>query len=158
MSLRFGASDNGLDTLGSGWAGSELTSTWTDGTESTLRLPPFNSGGPCVVRITGSPFVVEGFLPSQEILISVNGTRIGSATIRELALIEFEIPRAMLAAGDRLVTTLSIPGARCPSEFTGTPDRRVLGFCLEQLIVTDYSGHRADCTAGPPSSPETAGC
>jgi hypothetical protein len=142
LSLRFGIADIGATCLGTGWSASEDGFTWTDGTQSTLRLQPPNSDGACVVRIFGWPFIVRKVLTKQEVLISVNEKQIGSCTIRDVCVIEFEIPRSMRAAGEPLEIRLTVPGAMPPNELKDTEDSRVLGFCLEKVVVLTFAGNR----------------
>jgi len=148
-SLRFGKGDAGVRFLGTGWAQPEDGFTWTNGTESVLRLPPCPVGGVSAMRITGRPFIVEGRLPSQEITIFLNGQRIGTGTIHDVVLIEFEIPRAVIADRRPLVIKFVIPGASRPDQLKQIADDRLLGFSLETVTIINYTSEPKQRSAGP---------
>ncbi len=144
LSLRFGINDAGVTFLSTGWADAENSFTWTNGTESTILLPPFEYEGDCVIRIAGWPFIVRGSLPSQNIVIFLNEICIGSCTVSDICLMEFDIPRSAAARSTQFELKLIVPGARRPNEVIESPDNRMLGFCLEKVVVINYISQRAD--------------
>jgi hypothetical protein len=92
-------------------------------------------------------------------VISVDGKRIGSCTIHDVCIIEFEIPRPLTFAGEPFEVALIIPRSRRPNEIKASLDDRVLGFCLEQVTVVNYADPREDSPVVLPAavtSPESA--
>ncbi len=138
LSETFGTGGTGNACLGAGWSGLEDGFVWTNGTVSSLLLPPCPGEGTLAARLIGTPFVAGTGLPAQDIVLSVNGQRVGTATVRDFAVIEFDIPASVAGLDEWLELTIQIPGARRASAVNGEQDERVLGFALRQAIVLRY--------------------
>jgi hypothetical protein len=130
----FGSGGNGIEYLRSGWSASEATFTWSIGTESLLELPRCPNPGVYLVQIVMRPFVVPGPLPTQRVEVTLNGQAIGACELRQLAVVEFQVPVAFALEGRPLTIKLTVPGAARPRPLSGANDDRVLGVCLERLI------------------------
>lgn len=130
----FGIGGNGLDWLRAGWSAPEPNFTWSVGKESVLELSRCPSAGVFVIQLMLRPFDVAQALPTQRIDISVNGQAIGTREIKTLSMIEFEVPQAVVVAGQAVTVTLGVPNAAQPRPLNGANDDRVLGVCLERLL------------------------
>ncbi len=136
FALDFGVGASGAANLAEGWAGPEPGFIWTNANEATLRLPPCPRGGAYVVRLMGHPFVIPTLLPTQQIGISINGQALGTWVIRDICVVEFEVPPQMTVGGGALEIVLSLPNAARPRALNHAEDNRLLGFCLERLTFS----------------------
>lgn len=132
----FGAEGTAGSLLRQGWSQPEPAFTWTVGHTSVLDLPPLGrDGGALVVQFTLRPFVWRDKLPAQLVEITVNGTAIGTAEIREPSVLEFELPSSLVGPDTPLEITLGLPLASAPRPLSGANDDRVLGLCMERLTI-----------------------
>ena len=125
-----------MSFLREGWSTAERAFTWSIGTESVVELPPIaDEGTSLIVQLLLRPFVVAERLPFQRLELTVNGKAIGACDLRTHAVVEFELP-ATTDRGDTPITlTLGVPNAAVPRPLNGAEDDRVLGICLERIII-----------------------
>lgn len=133
IDLGFGTDTPDRPQLGDGWARPEPRFNWSNGVSVTLTLNKPSQTGDFIMRVHGAPFVAGAAHPSQRIGIVVNGEVVGTATISDVAIIEFGLPRALLAKQDNLKLEFTLPDARRPSEVKETGDTRLLGFAFSRL-------------------------
>jgi hypothetical protein len=152
----FGKTGNGGSLLGEGWSIPEDGYIWSNGPESHLRIQ-HDSAGACRVHVLGAPFVHSPALPSQSVELLCNGEPIGTATLRDVSALSFDLPAA--AIGRPVLLTLRLPDATCPLDVKGGTDGRRLGFALRRLVMAPAPPQAMDIAAflGPPL-PITAGC
>src|SRR4051812_10868121 len=91
--------------LREGWANPELRFVWTSAPLSRLEIPK-PTGGDCVLRLVGGPFIVKDRLPSQRLAIAVNGIVLGTAVATDRSLIECELPKVVLGGGETAIIEL----------------------------------------------------
>lgn len=132
LRIVFGLNGNSKGYLREGWANPEPRFVWTSAPVSRLEIPK-PAGNDCVLRLLGGPFVVKDRLPSQRLMIAVNGIVLGTATASDRSLIECEVPQVVLGGADTAVITLTLPDAAKPADLTGAEDQRILGFAVERL-------------------------
>ena len=133
--IAFGENGTGRDYQLDGWSVTERTFTWTNAAVSRLELPPVPLDELCVLQIIGNPYVVKDKLPFQQIEVSVNGTIVGEARAREIAVIECELPRHLLRDREPVEIALHLPTAARPKELSGIDDGRLLAFALHKVVV-----------------------
>ncbi len=134
-SIDFGENGTGRDYQLDGWSVTERTFTWTNAASSRLELPAMPPGALCVLRLIGNPYVVEGKIPSQHIEVAVNGTIVGEAHVRDIAVIECELPRDLLRDREPVEITLHLRTAARPKELSGIDDDRLLAFALHRIVL-----------------------
>jgi hypothetical protein len=134
LDVDFGAKGSGTQYQVSGWSAAESAFTWTNASESRLLLPAVPVDGQYVLRLVGSPFVCKPHLPYQRVGIALNNEFLGDFTIREIAVVEVEIPRHIAIAGGPVEVTLRLHDAAVPAEY-GRQDDRLLAFALHRLAI-----------------------
>ncbi|MBX9700256.1 MAG: hypothetical protein K2X74_12520 [Acetobacteraceae bacterium] len=94
-------------------------------------------------------------LPSQDVLLYLNGLRLGAVTIRRRQTASFRLLDNALQPGvNRL--TIDTPDASRPSEF-GQPDTRLLGVQLFSLALRAFAGAAAEQPRIAPAAPGRTG-
>ncbi len=118
-----------------GWATSENGFTWTQAPQSTIRLPRLTGDGTFVVRLVVSPFTVPERRPSQHVELSIDGLRLGACEVRDIAVLEAEVPQKLLGENNRLTLTLNLPTATRPSEVGDSKDGRQLALAVRGMTI-----------------------
>jgi len=150
LRIVFGLNGDSKPYLREGWANPELRFVWTSAPLSRLEIPK-PTGGDCVLRLVGGPFIVKDRLPSQRLVIAVNGIVLGTAVATDRSLIECELPKVVLGGGETAIIELTLPDAAKPADLTGAHDQRTLGFAVERIELF----HR-DTLAREPAGGEAA--
>jgi hypothetical protein len=120
--------------LRDGWAAPEASFTWATARISRVALPKPLPPADYLVRLLAGPFVIrEGSWPEQRIGIAVNGMGLGSAVVRDRAVIECVLPSCALPVGELPVFSFSMPDAVRPHVLGASDDARLLGFAFESL-------------------------
>jgi hypothetical protein len=130
LRINFAAAGNSLAYLGGGWARSEDEFTWGVGAESHLMFPRLAAADEYVLTLDVVPFVHPPELPSQRLIVSVNGTVVGSTDIARPTLLGYRIPASLARRSDRMVVTLQHPDAARPKDFEDSLDERSLAFSV----------------------------
>lgn len=136
IDLAFGKDSAGMPYATAGWSGPENGFVWSNAKEVVLRLPPLPGKGAYVVRLIGNPFTVRPAVPHQDVGIAINGQEIGSVTIDDYCMIEFDLPPSLTLDDTPLEITLRLPKAARPRELNHAEDNRLLGFCLRRVTVS----------------------
>jgi hypothetical protein len=126
-----------------GWARPEAAFTWTAAHECQIKLPPLAGDGKFIFRLVGSPYVSKGRLPSQQIEILVDGELLGMCQVRDVAVLECEIPRRLLENNEPIVVTLNLPTAACPRDVSGADDDRILALAVRSIAVLRVTASKA---------------
>ena len=153
IAIDFSASGNGASATGAGWSKPEPTETWTVGARSLLSLPAPTMPATYVLVIKLRPQVVEGRLPSQRLGISVNGVRVDEFTLSRRNVRTCLLPWNLLSVAPTLEIAFTMPDAARLSDFGPSPDRRLLGFAFESLLLYP-SAHEEWQAGGGLSGPE----
>ena len=135
LTVKFGIDGTGRDYQLDGWSITENTFTWTNAETSRIQLPPFPVDGRCILRLVGNPLISRDQVPLQRIEVLVNGEFLGAAHIRDISVIECEVPRRLLQEREAINVALHLPTAARPKQLTGIDDDRLLAFALHQVIV-----------------------
>jgi hypothetical protein len=118
-----------------GWAKPEKRFTWTNATESTIRLPPLPGGGSFVFRLIGSPFLSKGKISSQSVELMLGGVPLGGCNVRDMSVLECALPSDLLHRSGPIDITLRLPAAARPSEVSGANDDRLLALAVHSVAV-----------------------
>lgn len=135
VAVGFGKDADGARYRVDGWAASEQGFTWTEGEKSTVRLPVLTGEGTFIVRFVAIPFIVARHRPFQQVDLLIGDVRIGACQMKDIAVIEAEVPADMLQDDQRLTVTLQLPTATRPSEVTDSKDHRQLALAMRSLTV-----------------------
>ncbi len=134
--MNFGTSGGGYPALGEGWSAPEAEFTWTDGPRSKLRLPYEPGSGALMVEIGVNPMLIPPVLPSQRLVLSVNGVQVGHENVALECSLGFDIPAAAQASGDGLDIMLECPDAVSPAKIgSSSSDPRQLGFAVREILL-----------------------
>jgi hypothetical protein len=145
LTISFASAGNSLAFLGGGWAQSEDEFTWGIGAESHLLFPRPEVADEYVLTLDTIPFVHAPELPGQRLIVSVNGTVVGSTEISRPTLLGYRIPAGLARRSDKMVVTLQHPDAARPRDFSDIADDRPLAFALFEAKLyrmTDSSPSR----------------
>ena len=118
-----------------GWARCEKDFTWTNATHSTIRLPTLAGAGNFIVRLVVSPFVVPQRRPFQQVEIVIDGVRLGGCQVKDISVLEVEVPSEMLVENNRLTLALDLPNAARPNEITDSKDSRLLALAVRSMAI-----------------------
>jgi hypothetical protein len=143
----FGRHGNAGPCLLDGWSFPEDGFIWSVGSESRLQipLPPIPAGTAPILELDLNPFVAPGRTQGQRLAVSVNGIRIGAASIEGEGPVGYRIPPAALGAGGIMLVELHHPDAARPVDLGVNGDARRLGFMLRSATVL-----------APPAAPDVA--
>lgn len=132
LTINFGANGNSLGYLGGGWARAEEHFTWAVGPESHLLLNLGQNAREYVLMLNVIPFVHPGSLPAQRLIVSMNETTIGVASVSRPSVLAWRIQAGAIRRAERTLITLSHPDSARPSDLSKTPDDRELAFSLSE--------------------------
>jgi hypothetical protein len=135
ISAGFGKEADGERYRLDGWAASEKGFTWTEGERCTIRLPVLSGAGSFIIRFVATPFIVAELRPFQEIELLIGGVRVGACKVKDIAVIEAEVPPDMLGDDEPLTVTLRLPTAVRPSEIVDSKDHRRLALAVRSLTI-----------------------
>ena len=130
LTIRFTADGNSLAYLGGGWARAEPAFTWSVGAESHVILPRPKGGGEYILTLDVGPFIRHPDVPAQRLIVSVNDTVLGEATLSRRALLGYRISGAIASGAERMLVTLRHPDSARPNQFPGSEDDRDLAFAV----------------------------
>ena len=114
LSIDFSAAGNSLGYLGGGWARAEDSFTWAVGQESHLLLPLGRDPREYILILRVVPFVLSGVLRTQRLIVSIDETIIGTATLSRPAVLAWRIPLGLVRRQDRTLVTLVHPDSTRP--------------------------------------------
>lgn len=135
LTINFSSNGNSLGYLGGGWARAEENFTWAVGQESHLLLNLNKDGRDYVLTLNLVPFVHPPALRTQRLIVSLNATTIGTATISRPTVLAWRIPPGLLRRGERALVTLSHPDAARPRDLSASTDDRELSFSVSEAKV-----------------------
>ncbi|MGD0434551.1 MAG: hypothetical protein ABSA58_26015, partial [Acetobacteraceae bacterium] len=111
----------------------EESFTWAIGQESHLILPFGRDAREFVLTMNVIPFVHPPALPAQRLIVSVDETTIGTASISRPAVLAWRIPAELLRRSERTLVTLSHPDAARPRDVSGATDGRELAVSVSEV-------------------------
>jgi len=135
VAVGFGANAGGDQYLLEGWARSEENFTWTAAERCSIRLPILPSEGRFVVRFTISPFVVKQRLPVQQVELLIGGVLAGKCEVKDISVIEAEVPSELPRDGEPVTITLFLPSATRPNTISDSKDDRLLALAMRSMTV-----------------------
>ena len=131
--INFGGNGNSLSYLGGGWARPEEKFTCAIGQESHLILPLGREATEFVLTMNVIPFVHPPALPAQRLIVSVDETTIGTASISRPTALAWRIPAELPRRSGRTLVTLSHPDFARPSDVSSTAENRELAFSVSEI-------------------------
>ena len=135
LSINFGANGNSLSYLGGGWARAEEGFTWATGQESHLLLPLRQEAREFILMMTVIPFVYPPALSSQRLIVSIDETTIGTASLSRPGVLAWRIPAGLVRRAERTLITLSHPDVARPRDVAAGEDDRELAFSVSEVKV-----------------------
>lgn len=135
--LRFGLDGEALLYQQGGWGEPEGQYQWTDGTQASILLPVARVDSQLVLKINALPFLGEGLIDEQRVVIVVNGHKAGEWKINEKKFHDLTVtfPPDYLD-GDFLEVVFEFPDAASPAELGLSDDGRTLGLLFKTLTIT----------------------
>jgi hypothetical protein len=135
LTINFGASGNSLSYLGGGWARAEESFTWAIGPESHLLLPLGQEAREFVLIMHVIPFVHPPALSVQRLVVSIDETTVGTATLSRPAVLAWRIPVGLIRRSERTLITLSHPDVARPRDIAAGADDRELAFSVSEVKI-----------------------
>ncbi len=135
LSIDFSAAGNSLGYLGGGWARAEDSFTWAVGQESHLLLPLGRDPREYILILRVVPFVLSGVLRTQRLIVSIDETIIGTATLSRPAVLAWRIPLGLVRRQDRTLVTLVHPDSTRPKDISSSNDERELAFSVSTARI-----------------------
>ena len=135
LTINFGGNGNSLSFLGGGWARAEESFTWAIGQESHLLLPLGQDAREFVLTINLIPFVHPPALNTQRLIVSVDETTIGVASVSRPTVLAWRIPAGLARRAERTLITLSHPDVARPKDIGAGIDDRELAFSISEVKV-----------------------
>jgi hypothetical protein len=138
-----------------GWSKPEQLWTWTADHACTLEFPRPEAQDDYVLRIQVRPFIVPERVHYQRVELAINGTNVATGVVREVSVLECEVPWEWLAPHEAITLTFSLPDAARPTEVNGHPnDARLLGLAFEQLKLVKLDKPQLAVPAGSGTADE----
>jgi len=134
--ITFGINGNIKDYAVNGWALNEdnPSFTWSNDLDARLQFNAQATSAPVVLRIAGIPYLGEGKILSQRVLVYLNGLYCGVFSAHEGFERTIPVRGAWLEPrGNELA--LVMPHAASPSELGIGADKRRLGLCLREMTL-----------------------
>lgn len=138
-----------------GWSKPEQRWTWTADPSCTLEFPRPAAQGDHVLRIQVRPFIVPERVQYQRVELAINDTMVATGIVREVSILECEVPWELLAPHETITLTFSLPKAARPTEVSGHPnDARLLGLAFEWLKLVKLGSPEVAAPAGSGAAQE----
>jgi hypothetical protein len=135
LTINFGGSGNSLSYLGGGWARAEENFTWATGQESHLLLPLGHDPREFVLTMDVIPFVHPPALSTQRLIVSIDETTIGMASLSRPTVLAWRIPVGLIRRAERTLVTFWHPDVARPRDLSGAADDRELAFSVSEVKV-----------------------
>jgi len=128
---------NALPYLEYGWGKALKEYTWTEGQRSLLVLPVDPPSSDLTLRISlrPRPDLLRPTNPNREIIVTVNGIRLGSWVIDSTAERTYSMPIPKALVGDSLRIHLEVPAVTSVSDDEGGEDKNILGVAIRKIVV-----------------------
>ena len=150
LTINFGANGNSLGYLGGGWARAEDSFTWAVGQESHLLLNMGQDARDYVLTLNVTPFVRPPALKAQRLIVSMNETTIGEASLHRPSVLAWRIPPGTARRAERSLVTLSHPDAARPADLGDSADERELAFSITEARLHHLPGGQVGGQSVPP--------
>ena len=150
LTLNFGANGNSLGYLGGGWARAEETFTWAVGQESHLLLPLGQEPREFILLMNVIPFVQPPALSMQRLIVSIDETTVGTASLSQPTMLAWRIPVGLIRRAERTLVTFWHPDVARPCDLSDSVDDRELAFSVSEVRVLHLPAAMA---AGHPLPP-----
>ncbi|MHB8094252.1 MAG: sulfatase-like hydrolase/transferase [Candidatus Aminicenantales bacterium] len=128
---------NALPYLEYGWGKALKENTWTEGRSSLLVLPVDPPSSDLILRVSlhPRPELLRPTNPNRDIIVTVNGNRLGAWTIETTAehTYSMTIPRALVR--DSLKIHFEVPGVNAVSDDDIDAERNKLGVAISRIVV-----------------------
>jgi hypothetical protein len=122
--------------MGDGWSDHpESSHIWTIGNKAVLSFKTASPTDDLIMDMEIMPFVVDGKLLQQRLVVLVNGEEVGKATLNTYAAIQFKIPREVWTRREEAVIQFLLPDAASPRSIGYNEDDRVIAVGFRKLIV-----------------------
>lgn len=117
-----------------GWSNPETTTTWTDGKKAGLEFSIQNVSTNLTFEVQASPFLVNGIVNEQVILVSVNKHHLTNWTFSGSDTKHVIIPMEYLLENEVTTISFDIPNATSPNNLgISNAETRTLGIAVEWI-------------------------
>lgn len=129
----FSASGNSAQYRGIGWSHQEPAYVWGLGPAAELVLP--GRAAPLDMRLVldAVPLVRPPVVPTQRLILHVNGRRAAEAVLTKSGLVEMAVPAEFLPADGPVRLRFELPDAASPRDLGESDDRRKLAVACRRL-------------------------
>ncbi|MDW7760361.1 MAG: sulfatase-like hydrolase/transferase [Acidobacteriota bacterium] len=127
---------NFLNWLVDGWYEPQSNAVWSKGHQAVLRVPFAEKvHGPLEARFSFTPFLAEGVLDSQIVLLSVNGTLLEEWVVVKEGRYRALIPSDLVDGVEILEFVFQLPRATSLADHMESIDARVFGIELCEMEI-----------------------
>jgi hypothetical protein len=138
LEITFGKGGNAQDCLGYGWSAPEDGYTWSIGGRSLLTIRNPGTAEAFWMELDVLPFVAPPRLPSQSLMVTINGEQIHSFDPLPRGRVGCAIPGRHLRGVEAAAIVLDHPRAAVPREITGVKDDRRLAIAFRSLSLCGH--------------------
>ncbi len=146
--IGFGRGGRSAEHVVSGWGEVEPGHRWSIGPESSVALP-WRSGLDHIVVLDAAPWCDPGALPSQTVMLAINGRLLTTLQMRDRRVLAVPAPAA-LSSGDTAVLSFTHLSSRAPRPAGGL-------YRDGQALALGVSSIRVFCRDGPAVPVSTLG-
>lgn len=149
VSVPFRAGEGVESWLDRGWKRPEAMFTWTNGKQSSLRLPlvPVDDLSALKVRMRVAPLKAAGKLDAQKVRLSAGGQQWAEWTVTGLGWHEVMLPGNLLVGG-MLNLILDVPDACSLADLGLADNQTILGIQLHELQIDPVTGSNPGSGSG----------
>jgi len=133
--IQFGDAGNAEQYQVQGWSSPEKGFTWTDGKNASLVIPVNQPQSDLILSASLIPFIA-GEVINQNVIINVNGEKLGEWDIRVAGDFKITIPKEYITRS-LLNVNFELPDAASPSELNIGNDMRTLGIAMQSIQVLE---------------------
>jgi hypothetical protein len=139
FTLRFGA-DSCRPYLDHGWGDdTDDGFTRTLGSKSRIVIPRPTIPANYTLRMLVKPFLIQNQPPDRRVALSINGTAVGTACVRDVSILECDVDWELLAAGSSIDLLFTLQGAMRPGDVPDSSDSQKLGLGFEWLQLLNFA-------------------
>jgi len=117
-----------------GWSGREAFSHWTDRGQVAIVFA-LGEVRAATLRLDMAPFLAPPNLNSQRIRIKLNGQLVADLTMDSPETREYPIALPPDIVRQKNIVTFDLPDAETPERLGLSPDRRLLGINVQQMVL-----------------------
>ena len=133
--IEFGFLGNAQPYQTHGWGIPEDGFTWTKGESASLTIPIVEAPSAVLLKVNLRAALVSGKLPSQRVLIEINGEKVGQWKLNSRRFQDWTLllPEKVFRGANSVRLTFRTPDSFSPAQLGLSRDSRVLGIAVKNI-------------------------